>query len=911
MKTIITTWIFLCIGLSILAQKTATAQQVDLHNHDQKNISFVKNQHQWEAPISYKASIGGLNTLFLGQQAFTYLFANADDAESLHETFNGVGPERPIRLHAYRVKFKNANDVDFVAQDKQTQYNNYFIGNDPRKWAEKVPILNTIIYDDLYDGIDLKAYSEGGHFKYDFIVKPGAKPESIQQEYEGTDGLRIAQGKLIIETSVETIIESLPYVYQLINGEKVSVECEYQLDGQTVSYYFPNGYDPTNTLIIDPVVVAATLSGMTGAYNFGHAATFDNQGNIYASGRTFGAGYPVTMGAYQENYGGGNTDIAVTKYNPEGTSQIYATYLGGSAAEVPHSMIVDFNGQLFIFGTSSSEDYPVTSNAFQTEKSGGIGGIDIVITKLNAEGTALLGSTFVGGSETDGENFSALNANYGDSYKGEIVLDNQGNPYVASCTGSDDFPVTANAYDTTLEPSGSLIMDAVVFKMNNDLSDMIWATYLGGQDADTAFGLRVDDFGKTYVTGIAGNADFPTTPGTVQPNWPGGGESAYVAVLNATGTELIASTFWGSGGDEHSFFLDLDEDGHVHIFGQTTGEMPITPDTYFYDEGSRQFISAFSEDLSELVYSTVIGNGVLSFGYDFVPVAFMVDKCNNIYFSGYYAIAGLPLTSDAISTVGGTIYLGVLNPLASSLQFGTYYGNADHVDGGTSHYDKSGIIYQAVCSCATSGILNTLPGAFAETQTTFCDIGVFKIDFEINTVTAAAQVMPGTSGLAPFEVNFSFTGKNATEFLWDFNDGSATTSEMNPTHIFEEIGIYEVMLVARNETTCNMVDTSYLIIEVPDVVAVENLENTAALWLSPGLISIGQSTRLYVKGEYQGMLHYSVFDLQGREFAGGTFLKNEKEVSQMLNTPQISGVYIVQVSDGTGEVQHTLRLLVL
>ncbi|MFT5169007.1 MAG: hypothetical protein ACI8P3_004253 [Saprospiraceae bacterium] len=264
-----------------------------------------------------------------------------------------------------------------------------------------------------------------------------------------------------------------------------------------------------------------------------------------------------------------------------------------------------------------------------------------------------------------------------------------------------------------------------------------------------------------------------------------------------------------------------------------------------------------------------------------------------------------------MSTVGGTIYLGVLNPLASSLQFGTYYGNADHVDGGTSHYDKSGIIYQAVCSCATSGILNTLPGAFAETQTTFCDIGVFKIDFEINTVTAAAQVMPGTSGLAPFEVNFSFTGKNATEFLWDFNDGSATTSEMNPTHIFEEIGIYEVMLVARNETTCNMVDTSYLIIEVPDVVAVENLENTAALWLSPGLISIGQSTRLYVKGEYQGMLHYSVFDLQGREFAGGTFLKNEKEVSQMLNTPQISGVYIVQVSDGTGEVQHTLRLLVL
>ena len=166
-----------------------------------------------------------------------------------------------------------------------------------------------------------------------------------------------------------------------------------------------------------------------------------------------------------------------------------------------------------------------------------------------------------------------MNYNYDDRYRGEIVLDNQGNAYVASCTTSDNFPVTNNAFDTDLNMTtngSSPVQDGVVFKLNSDLSTMFWATYLGGNDADGAFGIRVDDFGKVYVTGFAGAPNFPTTPGTIQSSWPGGEESAFIVSLNASGTAMEAGTFWGSTGDEHGFFLDIDEDDNVHIYGKTT-----------------------------------------------------------------------------------------------------------------------------------------------------------------------------------------------------------------------------------------------------------------------------------------------------------------------------------------------------
>lgn len=802
-------------GQSPLVKAVSTHE----HNSDAP-LFFVQNEKQWHEKVAFRTRFEGNGVLFLEDQAFTYLFTNPKDLEKMHRLPDDPMERRKggvVHHHAYRVQFIDSRAVEPYGVAQKKAYHNYFLGNDPAKWAGRVPIFGKVVYEDLYNGIDLEAYSQEGHFKYDLRIEPGSDPGDIQLKYEGAVDLEIVNQQLIVKNSIQTVIEMPPYAFQEIDGLHRQVPCFYQLNDRVLSFDFPEGYDPNYPLIIDPTVVAATIAGMTENGGFGHAAAFDNEGNIYTAGRVFGETYPVTTGAFQTTFDG-QTDIGVTKYNPDGSNVIYSTYLGGAGADLPHSIIVDFNQQLYIFSSSNSLDYPVTPNAFQTANGGEI---DIVVSIFTADGSDLVGSSYFGGVDDDGINNSTLNSNYDDHYRGEIIVDNQNNVYVVGSTSSADFPVTSNAYDTSFNPvpSGgffSLAQDAVVLKANSDLSVLYWATYLGEDQADIGNGIRVDDELNVYVTGTAGDSNFPTTTGSFAPTWPGGEENAYLAKISADGSTLMCSTFFGtSDGDEHAFFLDIDERDNVHIYGQTTGTVEITPNTFFANLGSRQFLAAFNDALSERVYSTVIGTN--SFTYSLVPDAFMVDKCDNIYFSGYYASESLPVSPDAVSTQGDNFYLGVLAPLATDFVYGTYYGDANHVDGGTSRFDKAGIIYQAVCSCLspTAGILSTLPNAWATDQVTFCDIGVFKIDFEIETVIANAFVAPSTSGCAPFAVDFTFTGQNAVTYDWDFGDG-ATSTDTDPSHTFNDAGSYEVELIVRNDNACNPLDTFYLQIDVLD-----------------------------------------------------------------------------------------------
>ncbi len=789
------------------------------HHTQGKKLEFIKNENQWHSNIKFSGPLGGLNHVFLEDNAFTYLLYAKEQTEELHDIIKEPQEVREAHMvpgHAYKVHFLNALQPEFTGSDKRSGYNNYFLGNDQTKWASKVPAYHKVVYENIYEDIQLAVYSETGYFKYDFIVAPGANANQIQLLYEGMDDLYLKNDNLVIETSVETIKELQPYAYQMVDGKQQEVFCRYLLTNDVLTFEFPQGYNQELPLVIDPTVVGATLTGTNGSQNFGHTATFDNSGNMYGGGISFGTGYPTTTGAFQENFGGGGTDWAVSKYNPTGSDLIFATYIGGTGSDYPHSTIVDFNGQLCIYGTTASTNFPATSNAVQTSNGGGT---DIAIAKLTADGSALVGATYMGGSSNDGNNSSFLNSNYGDTYRGEIVLDDQGNIYIASCTQSSNFPTSPTAFQSTFNnnTSGGLTaQDGVVFKLNSDLSTLFFSTYLGGDDPDICFGLRVDDFGNVYTTGFAGKDNFPMVTGGVQETWPGGEENGYIVKLSSDGSAMIDGTFWGTDdGDEHSYFIDIDEDDQVHIYGTTTGTIDVTPNTYFANLGSRQFLAAFTADLSTLVYSTVIGNGPGGFSPDFVPVAFMVDKCNGIYFSGYQSNTGLPLTPDAVDTNGNNVfYLGVLTPNATDLQFGTYYGDAYHVDGGTSRFDKAGRVYQGVCSCSGS-IMNTTPDAWATTQSTFCDIGVFKIDFDIFTVTATALAEPSTSGCAPFTVDFTYTGQDAETIQWWFGTGDSSTV-FDPTYTFEDAGTYTIMQVVDAENTCNGTDTFYLQIDVLD-----------------------------------------------------------------------------------------------
>lgn len=803
---------------------------------DHADLTYVQNLGQWHENILFKTGIGGGNTVFAEQTGLTFSYLDQKDVAQVHDLMNDKKALRKhqINAHATRIHFLQANTVSPAGEYKQPGIHSYFLGNEEEKWAAGVPLFKGVKYPALYTGIDLFLHSSDKNFKYDFIVAPGADPNQIRLQYEGQESLQLVENDLIMKTSVGEVTEYKPFAYQWIGKDLVEVPCFYQLENDVISFVFPEGYDHSVELTIDPVLVAATLSGMSTNENYGHCAAFDKAGNIFTGAISFGSGYPTTTGAIQLTFGGGPfsfaVDMAISKYSPDGSTLIYATYLGGTEDDQPHSLITDAGGNLYVYGSTSSANYPTTSTAYDRtfNGSGSFPDPDIVISKINPFGTILIGSTFIGGTGPDGQTQSFLNTLYGESNRGEIMVDGQGNVYIASCSASNNFPTTTGAYQTTFNANGGTgtAQDAVVFKMNTNLNSLIWSTYLGGNLSDAALGLRLDTANHVYVTGIAGGSNFPTTTGALYTTYRGGQEDGFIAKISNTGSSLLYSTFWGQGtADEHVYFIDLDNEGNVNVYGTTTGTFTPSPGTY-RNLNSRQFIAGLTPELNSVIFQTVVGSGGGGFGVDFAPVAFMVDKCNNIFFSGYQAVTGMATTTGSFSFSNG-FYLGVLDPLATGLQYATYYGDADHVDGGTSRFSKDGIVYQAVCSGSFSP-MSTKTNAYATTQSVSWDIGVFKIDFELASVISSFSAAPSAIGCSPFTVNFTNTGDSAQQYRWYFGDGDSSYLE-NPIHTFSVADTYRIMFVAIDSLTCNIVDTNYLqVIVLPQAGTVTYIDTVCA-----------------------------------------------------------------------------------
>ena len=769
-------------------------------------LHFEENKGQWPAPVIYKSDLLS-GHVFFERNSFLFSFYSHDDLDRIHEETHKAKStnvlhkmeQQKVRCHAYRVTFPGAQSNAVVAgTGKLAQYSNYFIGNDPQKWAGDVGNYSQVNYTGLYPGIDANIYSNGLNLKYDLIVSPGADADVIRMSYDGISKMKLDDGKLVLSTAFMDITEAAPYAYQVIDGKKIEVPCRFVLQGNEVSFEFPSGYNKRIPLVIDPVIVASTYSGST-ATTYGHSATYDLAGNIYSAGRCFGTGYPVTTGAYDLTFAG-SVDISISKYNPTGTSLTYATYIGGTSDEYAHSMFVH-NNELYIYGSAGSTDYPTTAGAFDATHNGGT--YDIIVTHLNSTGSALVGSTYVGGSANDGSN--AIYTHYGDPYRGEIIVDGAGNALVASFTSSTNFPATAGAYDVTANG----MQDGCVIKLDPAMSALTWATYLGGSNNDAAFGIRLNSTGDVFTCGGTSSTDFPITVGTYQTTYQGGSLDGFLVQLTGNGATLNASTYFGTNALDEAFFLDVDYDDDVYIYGEAQGGAPVTAGVYSV-ANSGMFVAKFPPALNSLLFSTTVGNGGLT--STLAPSAFMVDVCKNIYFAGFGA-SGYPVTANAFYSgpTVGTSWLCALSPGATSLLFATYYG-ANHVDGGTSRFDPSGVVYHAVCQGGTG--FPTTAGAYSPgLSPPGWDVCVFKIDFEQMGVQAQAAPAPNSSGCAPFVVNFT-NGSNGVDYIWDFGDGSPQDTSSSPSHQFDSTGTYTVMLIAIDSASCNISDTAYVTITV-------------------------------------------------------------------------------------------------
>lgn len=801
------------------------------------HLEFVPNMGQWQGEFSFRAALHG-GAVFFDKHGYVVSMLDPEQLHELHESkFEGRSDaDFSISASAYRVSFVNALECSFSLDSAclyPHHYNYYLSRYNGSHSASNVPVSSAIFSNDIYDGISIRFFQSFDNIKYEFVVAPYADCSAIRLQYEGAKNLSLVSHCLVVDNYLSQIVELQPFAYQISNdNDTVAIPCNFVLNKNVVSFTL-GSYDHSLPLIIDPVVVFSSFSGST-ADNWGYTATYDAQGNLYGGGIAFGAGYPTTLGAFQTNFcdGTGNllTDISISKFDSSGTSLHYSTYLGGSYVDIPHSLIVNDNDELYVFGTTGSPDFPVTYNAFDTSFNSGSNvtlstslsfplGSDIFLSKFNSDGTQLLASTFIGGSSNDGINTAlGLRKNYADDNRGEILVDLNSNVYIVSSTYSPDFPVTSNAF-SSVHAGGQ---DACVFKMSQDLSQLIWSTFLGGTSNDAGYSMTLGSNDDVYVCGGTSSEDFPITIHALQSINAGGAEG-FVSHLSTNGDQLLQSTYLGRSGYDQAYLIKSDRNFIPYVVGQTdaSGAAWIQNASYYTLNGG-QFLTKLSPSLDSVIWSTAFGTG--NGGPDISPTALLVDYCSNIYMSGWGShslngfggTSGLPITSDAFQSLtdGSDYYFFCLSDDASQLVYGSYFGGAaanarEHVDGGTSRFDRKGRIYQAVCAgCGGQSTFPTTPGAWSPVNgSSNCNLGVIKMDFRMPVVVADFH-MPN-SICAPDSVrfdNYSQTVGNSTSYFWDFGDGTHSSSP-NPVHYYEHSGYYPITLIVRDNSSCNFSDT--------------------------------------------------------------------------------------------------------
>lgn len=829
-------------------------------------MEFVENKGQWDNRVGFRGDFS-TGSFFVENKGFTVLLHKAEDLQALGERMHGHGPsvssslniktDPPvlnndritIHSHAYKVKFLGgADNVRSVPDKILPTYNNYFIGNDKTKWAGDCKIYQAITYPDIYPHIDVRYYSNGGKLKYDIIVHPGGDVSNIAMQYEGADKLEVKNKELLIGTSVGEVKELYPYTYQVNDAGRKTIECSYQVKGNVVRFKTKE-YSPDATLVIDPTLIFCSFTGST-ADNWGYTATPGPDGSFFAGGICFGSGYPVSPGAYQGGFGGGSNedfigpyDMAIFKFSKDGVNRLYATYLGGSGNEQPHSMICDPQGNLIVAGRSSSPNYPILTPQI------GPGGTstDIVITKFNAAGTALLGSLKIGGSGDDGVNIrakyvqpagaDATRRNYGDDARSEVILDGAGNIYLASCTKSSDFPVTPGTPIQATYAGGR--QDGIIAKFNSSLTGVLFASYFGGSGDDACFVLSLNPLTQNiYVAGATTSQNLPgDKTGVLSSTYQGGITDGFVTEIMNDGSGIVKTTYIGTSGNDLVYGIQFDKFGFPYIMGTTTGDW-VPFNASFSNPGGKQFISKLQPDLSANVYTTVFGtNSAIP---NLSPIAFLVDRCQNVYVSGWggginitqgYPSAGTsglpeinPLTNIPPPD-GADFYFFVMEKNAQSQLFGSHFGQngglGDHVDGGTSRFDANGIIYQAICAnCGGGAAFPTTPGVWAVSNgSNNCNEAAVKIEMNFAGVGAGVKasinnVPYDTVGCTPLTVDFSDTLQKGKTDYWDFGDGtSLVTTSYNVTHTYNAVGRYRVRLIAEDSSTCNIRDTAYITIK--------------------------------------------------------------------------------------------------
>ena len=650
---------------------------------------------------------------------------------------------------------------------------NYFRGNDPSNWRSNVPAYEVVSLGEVYDGIELKLKAYGSNVEKLFYVKPEAIPENIKVRMEGAKSLRVNNhGELVVETGDGEIKYTKPVAYQQKDHETGGkdqieyIEVAYIINGN--EYGFELGaYDKSKELVIDPLLASSFLGGSDN--DFGSYIATDKNGNIYVAGETLSPDFPVTNSAYPASRSVGYSDVFVAKLSGDLTTLLAATYLGGSDGDGATSIAIDRSGEVYVCGYTLSPDFPTTSGAYSV-----IGrGTDAFIARLSGDLTALIASTYLGGSSDD----------Y--AYSVSVI---QNDIYIAGETRSLDFPVTNGVYAETY---GGGFSDAFISRLSSDLTSLKASTYLGGSDDDYAYSMGSDIEGNIYIAGTTLSSDFPAAFGSYSAF--NNNYDVFVSKLSGALTTLLASTYLGGSNDDGLSSMSVDQHGDVYLCGWTSSsDFPTTAGAYsVFSRGgySEAFVSKLSDDLTTLLASTYLGGSDDEYAY-----SMSFDPAGNVYVTGGTMSPNFPTTVRAYATTYNSYNDGFVSKFSgdlTTLLASTYLGGNDEDYPLNIFINQNGDVY--LTGFTLSFNFPVTSGAYDNLKERY-EAFISKLDFNLS----AAFISP-----APAALDFGIvrTGTQAAQYITINNTDPQTDLLIDSVIIVSNNSIFNVQTGGTNPCT--------------------------------------------------------------------------------------------------------------
>ena len=735
-----------------VSQEAAKAPKVRLADaYGRLPLSFEANQGQTDHRVKFLSRSAGKTLFLTSTEAVLVLTSREKNDQGSSRMANEKSLDS--RESVLRMKLLGVNrDAEATGLERMPGKSNYFIGNDSAKWSSGVVSYRKVRYSQIYPGVDLVYYGNQQELEYDFVVAPGAQPEQIRLTIRGASKIWIdANGNAVLHCEAGDIRMPKPRIYQKVDGREIPVAGGYQLKGHELRFAIAQ-FNPHQPLIIDPVLSYSTYLGGSGG-DGGAALAVDSAGDAYITGFTTSTDFP---GIGPDSFQSAPSHLYVSKLNAAGTAIVYSTYLGSSGVDTVNGIAVDPSGNAYVIGYTNGTNFPTTAGAFQQFNHGGY---DVFVTKLNPSGSALVYSTYLGGS-TDDAGIA-------------IALDSSGDAYLTGYTNSSDFPLAGPIQST------NHLTDAFVVKLNAAGSALLYSTYLGGSGYDQGQGIAVDSAGNAYVTGRTNSTDFPGVSSSSIQSTNGGLYDAFVVKVNAAGTALVYSTYLGGSNYDYGYGVAVDSAGSAYVTGYTsstnfTGVTSGSVQSTLGSGNGNAYVAKINPAGTGLVYSTYLGG---SGGENGTSIA--TDSSGNAWVTGTTSSTNFPgVNVNSIqSTSGGMIdaFVAELNPPGTALLYSTYLGGSANDFGNAIAVDPGGDVYVAgdtlspnfpLGSSPLQGALRGTSDAFvvklsasgaAATKTVLASSPNPSASGQTVTFTATVSVMGG-SGTPTGTVTFSDNG---------------------------------------------------------------------------------------------------------------------------------------------------------